>query len=546
MGFMVRHVLVERGIILQTSRPAIRETDMIGTWIKGVGWGIIIAFAWSLTASCADNSPTNFVPLFEIQCLDAESGRGLPLVELETVNHLRFVSDNAGRVAFGEADLMKTEVFFHVKSHGYTVGKDGFGFRGVRLVPMPGAKAAISLNRSNVAERLYRITGEGRYRDSLLLGYPMPLPGDSNPGRVAGQDSIQAASYHGRIHWFWGDTDLMAYPLGHFRTAGAVTLGTGPDLLRPHDGLSLNYFTNSQGFSRPMFPYPERSEGVIWIDGLVVVPDASGVDRLVCHYSRRKGLEAQLEHGLAVYRDEKDVFEPVKVLAEGETWRFPQGHTTCVEEQGKWIYCGIPLLHVRVPARYEALLQPESYEAFTCLPPGGHPDKSSPLAGPDGPIWSWRKDAPPVGPAQEARWMKLGVLDPKHSRFSPVDPATSRRPLLHAGTVRWNSWRKRWVVIATELGGSSSHLGEVWFTEGHTPVGPFTHAVKIVTHDRQSFYNPCHHDFLDEEHGRRIYFEGTYVNTFSGNPDATPRYNYNQIMYRLDLADPRLAAARAD
>ncbi len=31
-----------------------------------------------------------------------------------------------------------------------------------------------------------------------------------------------------------------------------------------------------------------------------------------------------------------------------------------------------------------------------------------------------------------------------------------------------------------------------------------------------------------------------YVNTFSGNPHPTPYYEYNQIMYRLDLADPRL------
>jgi hypothetical protein len=37
-----------------------------------------------------------------------------------------------------------------------------------------------------------------------------------------------------------------------------------------------------------------------------------------------------------------------------------------------------------------------------------------------------------------------------------------------------------------------------------------------------------------------IYLEGSYGNTFSGNPHPTPYYNYNQIMYRLDLADPRL------
>jgi hypothetical protein len=40
--------------------------------------------------------------------------------------------------------------------------------------------------------------------------------------------------------------------------------------------------------------------------------------------------------------------------------------------------------------------------------------------------------------------------------------------------------------------------------------------------------------------GRVIYLEGSYVNTFSGNPHPTPYHEYNQPMYRLDLADPRL------
>jgi hypothetical protein len=61
-----------------------------------------------------------------------------------------------------------------------------------------------------------------------------------------------------------------------------------------------------------------------------------------------------------------------------------------------------------------------------------------------------------------------------------------------------------------------------------------------VTHEQYSFYNPAQHPFFDQEGGRLIYFEGTYAETFSGNPCPTPRYDYNQVMYRLDLADPRL------
>jgi hypothetical protein len=41
-------------------------------------------------------------PFFGIQVLDDQTGRGVPLVELETVNHLRLVTDSAGGVAFAE------------------------------------------------------------------------------------------------------------------------------------------------------------------------------------------------------------------------------------------------------------------------------------------------------------------------------------------------------------------------------------------------------------------------------------------------------------
>ena len=65
-----------------------------------------------------------------------------------------------------------------------------------------------------------------------------------------------------------------------------------------------------------------------------------------------------------------------------------------------------------------------------------------------------------------------------------------------------------------------------------------------MSHDKYSFYNPVHHAFFDQDGGRVIYFEGTYTTAFSGNPTPTPRYDYNQIMYRLELDDPRLKNAQ--
>ena len=89
-------------------------------------------------------------------------------------------------------------------------------------------------------------------------------------------------------------------------------------------------------------------------------------------------------------------------------------------------------------------------------------------------------------------------------------------------------------------------LGEIWYAEAHHPTGPFRKARKIVTHEQYSFYNPAHHDFLDQDGGRTIFFEGTYTAEFSGNKNPTPRYDYNQIMYQLDLDDERLKAAWID
>jgi hypothetical protein len=89
-----------------------------------------------------------------------------------------------------------------------------------------------------------------------------------------------------------------------------------------------------------------------------------------------------------------------------------------------------------------------------------------------------------------------------------------------------------------------SFLGEIWFSESDTLSGPWLAAKKIVTHDNYSFYNPKQHPYFDQDGGRVIFFEGTYTNMFTDNKDPTPRYNYNQIMYRLDLSDLRLLMQR--
>jgi hypothetical protein len=492
----------------------------------------------SMPALLAAEEPVDDASAYaEIRVVDSKTGRGVPLVELETVNGMKFVTDNAGRVAFREPGLMGREVHFSVRGHGYGVPKDGFGFAGVRVVPTVGKPAKIEVSRRLPAERLCRLTGEGAYRDTLLLGLKPSIAESPHPGRVAGQDSVEAAIYAGKVHWFWGDTSRMGYPLGMFRTAGATS--PIPDSKSdPAAGIAYDYFVDAKtGFARPMMPLPERPEGVIWVSGVCVVPDEAGRERLVCHYSRRKGLADELEHGIAVFDDRTATFQAVKRLPADETWRHPAGHPVVHEEAGtRWLLFGQPVPTVRVPATLKDVLDPTKYEVFTCANKNREPDMDETGK----PAWRWRAEGPPTDSQLEARWLKKKLLRPGDARFCPADVvAAGERIVLHTGSVRWNAYRRRWVLVACQIGGKSSHLGEVWYSEAVEPTGPFVKAVHVVTHDRQTFYNVVHHPFLDRDDGRFIHFEGTYTKEFSGNQEKTPRYDYNQILYRLDLGNQR-------
>jgi hypothetical protein len=478
-------------------------------------------------------------PFAEIRVVDAVTGRGVPLVELETVNSLRLVTDNAGRIAFQEPGLMGRELFFSVHGHGYEVAKDGFGIAGVRVTPRAGTVTTVKVQRRNRAERLCRLTGEGRYRDTLLLGHKPPRDEGANPGQVAGQDSVQAIEFAGKVYWFWGDTLRMNYPLGLFRMAGATTprFDLRDPKSDPATGIAFDYFVDKTGFARAMMPLPERPQGVLWVEALAVVPDADGKERLIGHYSRRKGLVGEYEQGIARFDEGKALFTVARELPLKETWRRPRGHPIVWESEGKkWLLMGSPSPNVRVPATLADVLDPTRYEALTCLKDS---PEGKPVVDRDGKgqvRWRWQKEREPLDSKGEQALLKAGTLRPEEARFCPADREQPKtRVTLHSGSVRWNAYRKKWVMVACQIGGKASFLGEVWYAEADQPTGPFAQAVQVLSHDKQTFYNVCHHAFLDRDDGRTIHFEGTYTNDFSGNPYKTPRYNYNQVLYRLSL-----------
>ena len=483
-------------------------------------------------------------PYFGIRVVDEQTGRGVPLVELETTNAIRYYTDSAGWVAFHEPGLMNRRVFFSVKSHGYEFPKDGFGMRGVALETKEGGRAELKIKRLNIAERLYRVTGQGIYADSVLLGEKVPLREPVLNAEVLGQDSVLPLLYRGKIWWFWGDTARASYPLGHFRMSGATSELPGKGGLDPSVGVDLTYFAGKDGFSRPMAPMPDLKGGMIWISGLMLVPDGAGGERLVGHYGQFRSLGERLQQGLVVFNDETNTFEKAAEFDVKEPWRHPDGHPIRMTDAGRNYYYIFPQPFpvVRAPARLEDLKDRAKYEAFTCLAPGTKYDKAAAKVerGPDGKaVWGWKPDTDPVSQPQESELVRAGKLKAEEARFQLVDADGGKTVLLHFGTFCWNEYRKKWVLVGVQSFGTSL-LGEVWFAQADSPLGPWRKARKIVTHDKYSFYNPAQHPFFDQEGGRIIYFEGTYAETFSGAPVKTPRYDYNQVMYRLDLADPRL------
>jgi hypothetical protein len=364
---------------------------------------------------------------------------------------------------------------------------------------------------------------------------------DISPGRVVGQDSIQTAIYQGKIYWFWGDTLFLKHPLGIFRMSGGTTPLVNPQQLQqtPELALKYDYFLDDKGYARNMMPHRDQPEGVIWIESIVVLNDVVFKDRagseiMLAHFSRRKGLTGVLEQGLAKFDDEKQEFVLMKTLALDEQWRYPHGHPLVVEHAGqRYFYFGSPHPNVRVKADLESVLDPGEYEALTCLNESGSVLFNSEAQ----PVWRWQKELKPVSSAMEYDWVQAGTLKVEDALFCPRDVDHPEDLIkLHRGTVHWNQYRQKYIMLAGQLEGKSSMLGEIWFSESAAPEGPFKQAKKVVTHNKQTFYNPCHHVFLDAGLGRTIYFEGTYTHDFSGNPHKTMRYNYNQILYKLDLS----------
>lgn len=481
---------------------------------------------------------------FRINVLDDQTGRGVPLVELETTNNIRYYTDSAGVVAFYEPGLMDQTIFFTIRSHGYEFPKDGFGISGTRVKTTPGGHVDFKIKRINVAERLYRITGGGIYRDSVLLGLPVPIKEPVLNAQVFGQDSIQNAFYHGQIYWFWGDTNWISYPLGNFNMSGAVSKLPKDGGLDPDKGVDLRYYTRPDGFAKGVAPVP--GPGPTWM-GPILVLKTDGRERMLGPYNKIKDASmATYERGLAEWNDQKEEFEKTAQWQLDHPARPGGAPLIARGRDGEHVYFCTPFPVTRVRPDPDLLKDLSNFEMFTCLKEGTRVKDAQLDRDEAGRLrYSWKKNTPIVNQQEQIDLVKAGKMKTEEGLIQLADIETGKTVLAHGGSIYWNKYRKRWICIYVQVEGTS-YLGELWYAEAPTPLGPWVETRKVATHNHYTFYNPLHHPFFDQQDGRVIYFEGTYCNTFSGNPYQTPRYDYNQMMYRLDLADPRLIPTHND
>jgi hypothetical protein len=422
-----------------------------------------------------------------IVVIDDQNQWPVPMVELRTNHHVRFVTDNAGVIAFDLPELMGKETWFSIIGHGYNVAADGFGFRGVRLTPMPGETLTVQVTRQLPAKRLGRLTGGGLFAESQKLGEHQSW-GEQG---ILGCDSVQTAVHRGRMHWLWGDTILPQYPLGRFHMIGATTTTAPLESFVPPLSLRYDYITDPSGTPRDVGEM--AGTGPTWISGFISLPDASGTPRLVGTYMKIKPPLTAYEIGQCVWNESLRRFEKHQVLwtLSDQTPDPPvvtDGHPTLWKDndQRQWLLFGDPFPRLRMPATFDAWSDPSTWQSIT-------PQAAVPAAKGDIEI----------------------------------------RP--HRGSIAWNGFRERWVAVFTEMLGDTTPFGELWYAESPEPTGPWGAAVKVVTHDRYTFYNPRLHPELTPGGSPVLLFEATYTKEFSGNTEPTPRYDYNQILYRLDL-----------
>ena len=561
---------------------------------------LVLQFSSIVLVTCCESMASGQATSqwFRIIAIDENTGRGVPMVRLNLdAGSMNYYTDSHGVIAFHEPGLMGKRVYFKVEGHGYTVEPNEHGEQAVWLKPTSGEDAVIRLQRRWPGQRLYRITGLDPWFHSRRLGDPLPIDRSPLQAGVMGQDSVFVTTYKQQLFWFWGDTftpGSIPYDSNHEVTAATTPVpgDSGPD---PDVGIVVDYFKDRNGYSKKMIA-PEDGGTMTWLDGLVSLTDQTGQEHLFVHYMQVRRLpfdatvpKEQIDHplgmwwpddhradyialarlkeqgntpmiqeyrkriagtkkryarvsrGLMEFSDEDEYFHKVTEFPLREADELHVGgHAFRVHDDGTEYICYSGLFpNRRVSATVESIMNIDSYASFTCLKQGTRFSKTSPDLDrrQDGSLnWQWKLNTSPIGPDEQKTLVDGGHIRPEERWIVFRDVESDREVRTQHNTIKWNPYRQRYAGIFSEATGS---LGNAWYAEADTAAGPWVYMQKIVSHNGFTFYNPCH--FFDKHEGREVFVEGTVTQWFgTSDQPAMPRYQYNQVMYKLNLEESRL------
>lgn len=449
-------------------------------------------------------------PFFRINVLDSATGNGVPLVLLRTVNYIQLYTDSNGIAAFYEPGMMEQPVWFSVLADGYELRQNNLTEGKVEIYSKPydsgvvlntsGTKT-VYLTRTQLAERRFRLTGGGLYRDSYLVGAKVPASAQNHTyidkvSRSVGQDTLMLTRFKEDIFWFFGDTVCPKSARQNncvgrgMYTVGAKTKFSESKVYPP----ALEYF-GEDGMPRPMAKIEPLRQNT-WIAGVFSIGD-----NLYGNYFKNPGDGAspdQAKQGMAKWSGES--FEEISEWPRNSSLSLNGAHTIHAfgpaHASNEWVYFVNNHVYCRVPAKDDLI---SNYSAFEVLPrPKGQ--------------------------------------------------------TINCNTINWNDYIKRYICIGDAPTGGPGLI--VAFSE--TLFGSFEQNItRITSHSNSmsSCYNGLHLPYLDQ--GSVIFVACTFTSMWS-NANKTdslwstclfginsekncapvvPRYEYNNIISSLNLSN---------
>ena len=519
---------------------------------------------------------------FALKAVDSVTGRGVPQVDFVASDGARYTTDNAGNVAFHRPGQGGAAETFTVESYGYGPGWAATAVtptpNQIRLSPQDGVAVTLPVVRSQIAQRLYRETGQNTYDESIKLGRPSPVQFPLNDNAsIDGQDTVQTAIYKDKIYWFYGDTfsDFGNDNAGGFFGGGAdsanfrTTVATS-DLpasggLSPDVGTNRTYVTNADGGPKSVFPESNfPTGGLYWLGVPFVVNDAAGNETMVANYTIVNGPPGG-QHGFARWNDVAQEFDPINTFSTSNPIN-PSGSATTTTFDGQPYYVlTMGMSQARVPASYAAVTDITQYEVFTPFAADTNWDDAGSVSSSrvvrdaaGAPVWAWRKNVKPMSSLDQENFVDRGLWTWAQTPFALANADNpGQHVAFSSASISYNAYRGAWTMVGQQVFGDS-FLGETWYSEAPGVTGPWATTRKVATNaakkDSYTFYNLWQHPYFSAG-SKYLYFEGTNTDFLVGgglrgeffdNADLTG-YKFTWVDPNLDVnygngsPDPRLA-----